>query len=318
MTVTHIDGGVLRPIALDLRHLRLVYAIQELGSLTRAAERLNVTQSALSHQLREIEDRLGVQLFLRVGKRLVATEAGERLGRSARAILRSVVELEDDLVHRARERRGTIRLTTECYTCYHWLPPLLKRFQKPYPEVQVQIVANATGRSIDALREGTVDLALTTRHPKGDDLRYRHLFDDELMLITAPDHPLASKKYVVPSDLAGERMILYSQPLQSHFYEQFFGGTGIEPKEVVQVQLTEAMISMIQAGLGVGAFARWAMQAELKRETVAAVQLGRNGMHRAWKAVTRASDRRTQYVEDFLDLVVEQARPAKLADAKAS
>jgi LysR family transcriptional regulator for metE and metH len=318
MTVAHIDGSVLRPIALELRHLRLVYAIQELGSLTRAAERLNVTQSALSHQLREIEDRLGVQLFLRVGKRLVASEAGEQLGRRAREILQTVVDVEDDLLQRARARRGTIRLTTECYTCYHWLPPLLKRFQKPYPEVQVQIVAGATGRSIDALLEGSVDLALTTRTPKRHDLRSRHLFDDELMLITAPDHPLASRKYVVPSDLTAERVILYSKPPFSHFHEQFFGGTGIEPKEVVDVQLTEAMISMIQAGLGVGAFARWAVQAELKKGTVAAVQLGRNGLHREWKAVTRASDRPAQYVEDFLDLVVEQARPAKLAGAKAS
>jgi len=317
MTTAHIDSGLLRPIALELRHLRLVYAIQELGSLTRAADRLNVTQSALSHQLREIEDRIGVQLFLRVGKKLVATEAGERLGSEAHGILRSVLELEDDLVHRARERRGTIRLTTECYTCYHWLPPLLKRFQKPYPDVKIQIVADATGRSIDALLDGTVDLALTTRAPKRADLRFRHLFDDELLLVTAPDHPLAKRKFVVPSDLAGEQVILYSRPPDSHFYEQFFGGTGVAPKEVVQVQLTEAMISMIQAGIGVGAFARWAIQAELKKGSVAGVQLGRNGLHREWQAVTRANDRRPQYLEEFLDLIVEQAKPVRLADARA-
>jgi LysR family transcriptional regulator for metE and metH len=317
MTVTHIDSSVLRPIALELRYLRLVYAIQELGSLTKAAERLNVTQSALSHQLREIEDRLGVDLFIRAGKKLVATEAGELLGRRAGEILASVVDAEDDLVHRARERRGTIRLTTECYTCYHWLPPLLKRFRKPYPDVSVQIVADATGRSIDALLEGTVDVALTTRAPKRSDLRFRHLFDDELLLVTAPDHRLSSKKFVVPSDLASETVILYSKPPNSHFYEQFFGGTGVAPKEVIQVQLTEAMISMIHAGLGVGALARWAVQAELKKGTVAAVQLGRSGLHREWKAVTRAGDRRPQYIDDFLDLVVEQSVPGRFIGVRA-
>ena len=118
----------LRPIALELRHLRLALAFDRSGGITRAGERLHLTQSALSHQLREIESRLGVPLFLRVKKRLVLTDAGRRVVEAASPLLEQVVGLEEELRGRAAGRRGVLRLTTECYTCYDWLPPLMQRF----------------------------------------------------------------------------------------------------------------------------------------------------------------------------------------------
>src|SRR5437762_8515296 len=114
---------------LEVRHLQLVAAVADVGSLTRAGDRLHLTQSALSHQLRDIESRLGAALFLRVGKRLVLTPAGDRLLASARDVLERLRETEDDIRQMGLERRGVIRLSTECYTCYHWLPPLLTKFR---------------------------------------------------------------------------------------------------------------------------------------------------------------------------------------------
>ena len=110
---------------LEIRHLRLVAAVADVGSLTRAGDRLHLTQSALSHQLRDIEARLGAALFLRVGKRLVLTPAGERLLASASDVLERLEQAEQDIREMGRDRAGVLRLTTECYTCYHWLPPLL-------------------------------------------------------------------------------------------------------------------------------------------------------------------------------------------------
>src|SRR5688500_1801460 len=133
-----------RPLPLEVRHLRLVVAIVEEGSLTRAGERLNLTQSALSHQLRQIEDSLGVSLFTRAKKRLVLTDAGEELTARARRILTEIADLESDLRQRASGRRGKLRIATQCYTCYEWLPPLLKRFYRSHPNIDVEIVADAT------------------------------------------------------------------------------------------------------------------------------------------------------------------------------
>src|SRR5947208_5837690 len=117
---------------LEVRHLALVAAVADLGSLTRAGDRLHLTQSALSHQLRGIESRLGAALFLRVGKRLVLTPAGERLLASAREVLDTLDRTEDEIRQMGKDRSGILRITTECYTCYHWLPPLLVHYRKRF------------------------------------------------------------------------------------------------------------------------------------------------------------------------------------------
>ena len=308
MNTVHITPEILRPIALELRYLRLVVAIQDFGGLTRASDQLHVTQSALSHQLREIEDRLGVQLFLRVGKKLVATEAGERLTRAGREILASVIEAEDDLVARARDRRGTLRLTTECYTCYEWLPPLLKRFEPMYPEVRVDIVSKATGCAAEALLDGTVDLTISTVQPTND-VRARHLFDDELMLITSPDHRFVSMPYVVPADLVDERVILFGPPSESRFYREFFANSPVVPREILQINLTQATVAMISAGMAVAPLAAWSVREDLENRRVATVRLGPTGLRRQWHALTRTGRRVPRYIDDFIDLMIESAVP---------
>src|SRR3982074_259483 len=134
---------------LEVRHLQLVAAVADVGSLTRAGDRLHLPQSALSHQLRDIESRLGAALFLRVGKRLVLTPAGERLLASARDVLERLEQTARDPRHRGEDRAGVLRITTECYTCYHWLPPLLVRYRKRFPRVEVRIDVEATRHPID-------------------------------------------------------------------------------------------------------------------------------------------------------------------------
>src|SRR5438874_10611157 len=124
---------------LEVRHLKLVAAVADVGSLTRAGDRLHLTQSALSHQLRDIEARLGAPLLLRIGKRLVLTPAGERLLASAKAVLAQLEHTEAEIRQMGREKAGVLRLTTECYTCYHWLPPLLMHYRRRLPRVEVRI-----------------------------------------------------------------------------------------------------------------------------------------------------------------------------------
>src|SRR5437867_10876240 len=147
---------------IEIRHLRLVSAVADLGSLTKAGDRLHLTQSALSHQLRDIESRLAAALFLRVGKRLVLTPAGERLLASARDVLDRLERAEQDIREMGRDRAGLLRLTTECYTCYHWLPALLTRYRRRFPRVEVRIDVDATRRPIEMLLAGRIDVALVS------------------------------------------------------------------------------------------------------------------------------------------------------------
>src|SRR5499427_10269537 len=141
---------------LEVRHLRLVAAVADCGSLTRAGDRLHLTQSALSHQLPDIESRLGAALFLRVGKRLVLTPAGERLLSSARDVLERLERTERDIREMGRSRAGLLRLTTECYTCYHWLPPLLMHYRRRFPRVEVRIDVDATHHPVEMLLAGKI------------------------------------------------------------------------------------------------------------------------------------------------------------------
>jgi len=208
------------PLKLEVRHLRLVLAIAEEKTVTRAGERLHLTQSALSHQLRDIEDRLRLDLFHRTGRRLVLTDAGQKVLEASRGILAELGSLEVELGQFASSRRGTVRLSTECYTCYHWLPQVLTRFRETHQGIDVRIVPEATRRPLEALREGTLDVAIVTGRPAEIGIESALLFRDELVLVVQPDHRLAKRKRILPSDLQTEHLILYCEPDESTFYNE--------------------------------------------------------------------------------------------------
>src|ERR1051325_6288769 len=182
-------------MTLEIRHLLLVAAVSEEGTLTKASTRLHPTQSALSHQLLDLEERLGTQLFHRVSKRMILTAAGERILASAKRVLDDLRHAEEEVRLLVEEKRGLLRITTECYTCYHWLPALLARFRKKHPGVDVRIDIASTKRPFDALVEGSIDLALVSEEVDDKRLRVTPLFDDE-QLVMAPDHPLAGREAI--------------------------------------------------------------------------------------------------------------------------
>lgn len=269
---------------IEIRHLQLVQAITEEGTVTRAAERLNVTQSALSHQLREVEDRLGTPLFLRVNRRLTLAPAGERLLDSARRVLDDLRRAEEDINRLATHQDGVLRVSTACYTCYQWLPPLLAPFHRRFPRVDIEIVPEATRRTVEALHDRTIDFALVheVRDPK---LRMVPLFEDELVVITAREHDLAAKPFLTAKDLADESVILMSPPEESFFAKTLLR-EGVRPRKLWHVQLTEAIVELVRAGVGVSAVPRWVVARELRRGDVAAVRFSKKGLWRKWSAAT--------------------------------
>src|SRR6185295_11461415 len=146
---------------LEVRHLRLIRAIAEEGSVTKAGNRLFLTQSALSHQLRDLEVRLGANLFDRVNKKMLLTAAGQRILVAAKEILEHLDRVEEDVKRIASNREGVLRISTECYTCYHWLPPVLKTFNLQHPGIDIKIIVEATADPISALLDGVIDIGLT-------------------------------------------------------------------------------------------------------------------------------------------------------------
>ena len=306
-----------RPVPLEIRHLRLVVAIVEEGTLTRAGERLNLTQSALSHQLKQIENSLAVTLFTRSKKRLILTDSGQELVRRARCILDEISDLERDLGERAAGRRGRLRLATQCYTCYEWLPPLLKQFYRSHPNADVQIVADATADPLDALRKGVIDLAIVSCGANEPDVEWFDLFKDELLLLIPPGHRLATRPYVTADDFTDEHLLAYSPPSDNYFYRQYLARAAAPPENITVIKLTEAILAMVRAGLGVTVASRWAVSDELRSGRTIGLRIGPDGFYREWRAAVRSSHRGlTEAMSDFIALVSGSAAPVRFAERR--
>jgi LysR family transcriptional regulator, regulator for metE and metH len=291
---------------LEVRHLQLVAAVADVGSLTRAGDFLHLTQSALSHQLRDIEDRLGAALFHRHGKRLVLTAAGEHLLQSARDVLDRLRQTEDTIRHLGNERRGVLRITTECTTCYHWLPKLLTTYRERFPSVEVRIDVEATARPIDRVLDGTVDVALMSTPVRDRRLAVRPVFTDHVVVIASPRHRLAGRRRVTLKDLHNETFLIYPPREESLFLQQVLMPAGAIPGRVEEVKLTEAIIELVKANFGVSALARWAVQPFLDTGSIVALPIPPRGLERQWSAVMFRHLAAADHVLAFIDLLARR------------
>ena len=295
--------------ALEIRHLQLVQAIAEEGSVTRAGLRLHLTQSALSHQLRDAEQRLGVRLFERIGRRLVLAAPGERLLSSARSVLEELGRAEEEIRRGAGRGHAVIRLTTQCNTVYHWLPSRLRRFRRSHPDVDLEVVAGATDDPLLALVAGAIDLAIVHRPTRDPRLRLRPLFRDEMVVVMHPGHRLGRAPFVAAEDLAPEHLILYSIPREANLvFREVLIPAGVSPKRLTHIQLTEAIVEMVKAGLGVSVLARWSVAPQIERGELVARPLTRGGRYRNWSAAYR-SRQPPAHLLAFVELLARHPLP---------
>ena len=292
-------------IHLEVRHLRLLTAIAERGSLTDAARYLHLTQSALSHQLRDAEERMGARLFLRLGKKMVLTPGGTHLLQVAKKVLEELSRAQEQ-VNSLNGKGGVIRLSTECYTCYHWLPGLMKRFQLKFPNVTVSIDAASTHNPLQALLAGNLDVAIVSQLPSNvKGLAITPICEDEMVMVLPPGHRLCKRKFIQPSELDGEILLIYPPREESTLLQKYVLPTGAQPKEVLEIPLTEAMIEMVAAGMGVTLLAVWALGSSAKSKRVVVRPLTGRGVRRTWYAVTLGDQQPSPHIAEFVDLLAE-------------
>jgi LysR family transcriptional regulator for metE and metH len=273
---------------LETRELRMLVAIADQGTVTRAATRLNVSQPALSHALRALEQRVGVALFERQSRGLIATEAGERLLRTARSVLREIERARLDIAGGAIGRGELLRLSTECYTAYHWLPPVFQGFRERCPGVELRVVPSAIGHPLRELREETLDVAIVVRREPYAGFVYHELFEDEMVVIMHPDHPLAQEPFAVAQHFADEHLLLYTEdPFDTTIMRAVLTPAGVMPREISYVPATEALFELVRTGLGVSVVARWAVARRVRDGELAAIPLTKPGRHRTWSAAVR-------------------------------
>lgn len=289
---------------MEIRHLKLIKAIVEEGSITKAIDKLHLTQSALSHQLKEAEYQLGTAIFLRTNKKLVLTKAGEKIYELANEILNKLTETETQIKQMVFGEYGEIRISTECFSSYHWLPSVLKQFHLLYPNVELKIVIEATHIPLQKLLDNTIDIAIISDPIKDGNIKYTELFQDEVMMVVSENHAWADKKYVVAEDFIDEHLIIHSLPMETVTIHQFLlAPAKVSPKKITPMPLTEASLEMVKADMGVMSMAKWAVQPHLKTSPIKAIKVGKNGLKRKHFIATRANENYPDYFNHFISFL---------------
>ncbi|HEY8943615.1 MAG TPA: LysR family transcriptional regulator [Polyangiaceae bacterium] len=302
---------------IEARDLRLVQAIAEAGGATQAGKRLHLSQSAVSHQLRGLEERLGVQLFRREGRRLRITSAGERLVQVARQVLKPLLEAELELRRGTDRQRPKLRVATQCYTAYHWLPQALKALMTEHPEVELALQSDVVTDAAEYLKDDRGDVVLCVAPPSKGAFTTLPLFRDELVLAIPRGHPLASRKYVEGSDLAEETLIQgNASSAERERVKSVLFGSGGGVKHVVRLPVTEAVIDLVEAGMGVSILPGFTLRARLQRGDLEVVRLTRRGFHRSWTGVFRGASPLEAPIRTLLGTLKRYGLPALRAESR--
>jgi LysR family transcriptional regulator, regulator for metE and metH len=293
---------------LETRQLRMLVAIADEGTVTRAAAVLNVSQPALSHALRSLERQVGVSLFARQPRGLVPTEAGDRLLRTARAVLREIERARAEISGGVIGRGELLRLSTECYTAYHWLPPVFQAFRERCPGVELRVIPSAIGHPLKALREETLDVAIGVRREAYAGFVYHELFEDELVVVMPPDHPLASEPFATAQHFADEHLLLFTEdPFDTTVMRAVLAPAGVMPREISYVPATDALLELVRTGLGISVFAKWAVARYLRDGELVGIPLTKGGRRRQWSAAVRRTIANRSAIGALVSLLREHA-----------
>ncbi len=270
----------------SLQQLQTVEKIVTEGSITKAAAQLYLTQPALSHQIRDLEKRLGLKLFDRVGKKLVPTEVCRQIVKTAHSVLPQIDELNRQMQIFKTGKNQVIRLSTECYTCYHWLPKIAQRFKENNRDIEVRIVVEATQQPLLFLERGELDVAIISSQPANKNLFVTALFEDKMVAVVPANHRFAQmSKPLKPEDFTDENFIYYNVPDNGNLIlDNYFAGA--KPRRIQKFQLTEAIIEMVAAEMGVSIMAEWAVKPYLKKQKIKVCPLAGENTAKTWFAAT--------------------------------
>ena len=285
----------------ELRHLRTLVALRDTGSLVEAAERVFLTQSALSHQLKDLETRIGTTLFLRKTRPVRFTPAGQRLLALADEVLPRVRAASTDLARYAEGMSGRLYLAIECHSCFEWLLPAINAFREDWPDVELDISSGFHFDPLPALARGDLDLVVTADPIDEPALAYEPLFGYEAQLALAVDHPLAAEPWIEPRHLAEETLIVYPvDRSRMDVFTNFLDPAGVSPGGTRNAELTTMMVQLVATRRGVACLPNWALHEYIERSYIVARSLGEEGVWPNLYAAVRADERDVHFVESFV------------------
>ena len=289
----------MKPTFLELRHLRTLLALKETGSVSMAAKRVYLTQSALSHQIKLMEEQFGLLLFERKSNPLRFTAAGERLIRLANEILPKVIDAERELARVKHGDAGQLRIAVECHTCFDWLMPAMDEFRQHWSLVELDIVSGFHTDPVGLLLSHRADWAIVSEVEENDDVLFKPLFSYEMVGICAKDHSLANKDVWQAEDFAEETWVTYPVPDDMlDLYRQVLKPKDINPPRRT-TELTIALIQLVASRRGIATVPYWAALPYLEKGYVVARKITEEGLYSNLYAAIRKEDANLAYIEDF-------------------
>ena len=288
---------------IELKHLRTILAIHKTGSLQRTTEQLNMTQSAISHQLRYIREQIGVELFVPETRPLKLSPEGLELIEAAERILSEVDKLKSRFVDLRSGQTGRMFIAIECHACFEWLFPVLNLFRDHHSNVDVDIKPGLAFKAIEALQNEEVDLVISADPEELAGIEFHELFTYEPIFIASRNHPLSKRPYIDAEDFADQNIITYPVPKERlDLFNLLLLPAGIEPLSIRQIELTSVILLLVSANKGVSVLPDWVLQSSRETDHLTQKRLTKKGTSRKLYAAVRRRDSEKLYIKTFLSL----------------
>ncbi|NVO54443.1 LysR family transcriptional regulator [Rhodobacteraceae bacterium B1Z28] len=294
---------------IEFRHLRTIKAIHECGGLARAADQLNITQSALSHQIKGLEDQAGVELFLRRSKPMKLSAAGLRLLRLAEQILPQIEAAQEEFSSLRDGRTGRMHIAIECHACFEWLFPVLEAFRKSWSDVDVDIRPGLAFDALPALQKEEVDLVVSSDPESLPGVEFVELFDYNAVFVAASTHPLAKKDFIEAEDFRGQTLITYPvERTRLDVFSQLLIPARVEPASIRQVELTAVILLLVASNRGISVLPDWVVREVKYNSDYVTRPLTKEGITRRLYAAVRSEDLEKPFVQELVKLARDEAR----------
>jgi DNA-binding transcriptional LysR family regulator len=288
---------------LDSRQLQAFQVLSKTGSFTETAKTLNLSQSAISHSMKALEQNVGCRLFDRLGKRALLNQAGEQFLQRVEKILQEMTQARTELRHLGQWGHGRLRVSATPTACQYLLPSVLREFKESFPKCTILIEPGDTPLAVELLRQNRVDLALALEPPDEERITFRPLFSDELKFIVSPLHPWAKSGKVPREEMARQNYILYNKASYTfRLISRYFSQESITLRSFLELGSMEAIKELVKLGIGVGILAPWIAQSEIEEGSLVAIPLGRRKLKRHWGLAHWQSRRLSLPEETFAGL----------------
>jgi len=284
---------------IELRHLRTLLALHETGSVSRAAKRIHLTQSALSHQIKAVQNHYGLPIIIRRGQSIELTVAGKLLVQLAGKVQEEIQETERELARISEQVTGSLRIVLECHTCFDWLMPIMDKFRHHWPEVELDLVPGFHSDPVKLLEDGSADIVIGSEHKRRRGIIHHPLFQFEILAVLAPKHTLRRKRIVQATDFINETLITYPVPEDRiDLIRKILKPAGIHPQKRT-AELTIAILQLVASQQGIAALPGWGIKNYIDYDYIIARRIG-SGLWSNLYASTLRETASRPYLRDFL------------------